>query len=154
MYGHTSICMATPNICIHIYSSLAISYKNLKIFTKEWWWNTLKTIFKQLKQFFIFSLNTQYMYGHAFTYVLFHLHLLEFIYLKLEFFSMLQYMCPVSKYCPTFLTLINILTSQYDTNYQYMYGHAFTTPKPMNFGVYLMEPRKLVLVNIWWFIYK
>ena len=104
-----NICMATH----WLDSSLAISYNNLKIFTKEWWWNTLKTIFKQLKQFFIFSLNTQYMYGHAFTYVVFHLHLLEFIYSKLEFFSVLQYMCHVTKYCPTFFTLINILTSQY-----------------------------------------
>ena len=29
-----------------------------------------------------------------------------------------------------------------------MYGHAFTTPKLVNFDVYLIEPRKVVLVNI------
>ena len=29
-----------------------------------------------------------------------------------------------------------------------MYGHAFTTPKLVNCDVYLIEPRKLVLVNI------
>ena len=49
------------------------------------------------------------MYGHAFTYVVFHLHLLECIYSKLDFFQCYSKIYHVIKYCQLFLALINIL---------------------------------------------
>ena len=88
------------------------------------------------------------MYGHAFTYLLFHLHLLEFIYLKLDFFQCYSIGIMSFNIAQPFFSLMNSLTLQYDKIYQYMYGHAFTTPKFVNFDVYLTKPRQLVLVDI------
>ena len=88
------------------------------------------------------------MYGHAFIYVLFHLHLLEFMYLNLDFFQCYSIYIMLLNITQPFFPLMNILTLEYDKTYQYMYGHAFTTPKLLNFDVYLTETRKLVLVNI------
>ena len=48
------------------------------------------------------------MYDYAFTYVPFYSYLLEFIYLKLDLFSMLQCIYHVIKYYPTFF-----LTNEY-----------------------------------------
>ena len=88
------------------------------------------------------------MDSHRFTYLPFHLHLLEFIYLKLDFFQCYSICFMSLNIAQTFFSLMNIFTLQNEKLYQYMYGHAFTTPKLVNFDVYLTEPRKLVLVNI------
>ena len=88
------------------------------------------------------------MYGHAFTYLLFHLHFFEFIYLKLDFFQWYSICIMSFNIAQPFLSLMYILTLQYDKIYQYMYAHAFTTPKLVNFDVYLTKPRQLVLVDI------
>ena len=88
------------------------------------------------------------MYGHAFIYVLFHLYLIEFLYLNLDFFQCYIIYIMSLNITQPFFPLIIILTLQYDKTYQYMYGHAFTTPKLVNFDVYLTETRKLVLLNI------
>ena len=42
----------------------------------------------------------------------------------------------------------NMSSFMYQQYIEYMYGHAFTTPQLVNFDVYLIEPRKLFLVNI------
>ena len=88
------------------------------------------------------------MYGHAFTYLLFHFHLLEFIYLKFDLFQCYSICIMSFNIAQPFLSLMYILTLQYDKMYQYMYGHAFTTQKRVNFDVYLTKPRQLVLVDI------
>ena len=88
------------------------------------------------------------MCGHAFTYLLFHLHFLEFVYLKLDFFQCYSICIMSLNIVQPFFSLMNILTIQYDNIYRYMHGHTFTTPKLVNVDVYLTEPRNLVSVNI------
>ena len=70
------------------------------------------------------------------------------MYLNLDFFQCYSIYIMLLNITQPFFPLMNILTLEYDKTYQYMYGHAFTTPKLLNFDVYLTETRKLVLVNI------
>ena len=69
------------------------------------------------------------------------------MYLNLDFFQCYSIYIMLLDITQPFFALMNILTLEYDKIYQYMYGHAFTTPKLVNFDLYLTEPRNLVLVN-------
>ena len=70
------------------------------------------------------------------------------MYLNFDFFQCYSIYIMLLNIIQPFFALMNILTSEYDKPYQYMYGHAFTTLKLVNFDLYLTEPRNLVLVNI------
>ena len=100
MYGHTYY-MYGHSLIRFISGYLVQNFQDLYI----------RMMVEYLKDnLFIVPLNTQYMYSHAFTYLLFCLHVLELISLKLAFFQSYSLYIMSLNIAQPFFSLMNIST--------------------------------------------